>query len=330
MTSELIELFMIGERDIAVGTFGHPSAILTREHRRKSAAILKQNHLISRSQRLINGLQQLRREKPFHDFAAPQILHIHHLNLRQLNVLVTRCQPDEPIFPADGVVIALHRRRSCAQKRLRTILIGQDNGRTPRVIAWRRLLLFKARLVFFVDNHQAQPLKRQKHCAACTNHNVIGRGGKLFVPYLNPLGIAIFRMINAEALTKNSFQTVGDLHGQGDFGQEIKHLLSLLNRLLDEMDIQLRFAARCHTMQQRYVPRLKRFLDFVVGFLLRCVERMQRSRRRCRAVQSPHLLLIKGEKAAINQRFERGHAAMRHVQQLIARDGRDGRLRHGG
>ena len=137
-------------------------------------------------------------------------------------------------------------------------------------------------------------------------------------------------MINAETLTKNSLQTVGDLHGQGDFGQEIKHLLSLLNRLLDEVDIQLRLAARGYTMQQRYVPRLKRFLDFVVGFLLRHVERMQRSRRRCRAVQSPHLLLIKGEKAAINQRFERGHAAMRHVQQLIARDGRDGRLRHGG
>ena len=120
------------------------------------------------------------------------------------------------------------------------------------------------------------------------------------------------------------------MHGQGDFGQKIKHLLSLLNRLLDEVNIQLRFAARGYTMQQRYVFRLKRFLDFVVGFLLRRVERMQRSRRRCRAVQSPHLLLIKGKEAAINQRFERGHAAMRHVQQLIARDGRDGRLRHGG
>ena len=81
-------------------------------------------------------------------------------------------------------------------------------------------------------------------------------------------------MINAEALTKNSLQTIGDLHSQGNFGQKIKHLLTLLNGLLDEVNIQLRLAARGHTMQQRYVFRLKRFLYFVVGFLLRCVERM--------------------------------------------------------
>ena len=105
------------------------------------------------------------------------------------------------------------------------------------MIARRGLLLLKTRLMFLIYDNQSKLLKGQKDSTARPKHNIIGSIGKLFVPYFHTLGIAIFRMIDAQSISKDLLQPTRYLHSQGNFWQEIKHLLAPIECLLNEMNI---------------------------------------------------------------------------------------------
>ena len=92
------------------------------------------------------------------------------------------------------------------------------------MITWCGVLLFEAAFVLFIDDDQSQTLKRQEHGTSCAQYYLVRRGGKLLFPYLHTFGIAVSRMVNAQTLTEHPLQASGHLHGQCDFGQQVKHL----------------------------------------------------------------------------------------------------------
>ena len=69
-------------------------------------------------------------------------------------------------------------------------------------------------------------------------------------------------------LPKMFAQARGDLRSQGDFGQEVKHLLFLAQKVVDEVDVYFGFAAGCYAMQQCCVEAVERAVDGLQCFLL--------------------------------------------------------------
>ena len=103
------------------------------------------------------------------------------------------------------------------------------------MIARSRVLLFETCLVFFVYNYQTKSLERQKYSTPCTKDNFVWRIGKLLFPYFYTLFVVVSAMIDAKFVAKNTAQAIGNLHRQGYFGQQIQHLLVLLESFKNKM-----------------------------------------------------------------------------------------------
>ena len=91
---------------------------------------------------------------------------------------------------------------------------------------------------------------------------------KLFLPDLHAFCIRIFGVIDAQAVAKDTLQTTHDLYGQGDLGQEIKHLLFLFQCLTNQVDIDFGLSAGGNAVKERDVLLKERELNLVVGILL--------------------------------------------------------------
>ena len=144
--------------------------------------------------------------------------------------------------------------------------------------------------MFFVDNDKSEFLEGQEHSTSGSQDYIIRMRRKLLLPYLHALGIAILGVIDAQSVAKHLMKTFHDLHGEGDFRQEIKHLLMFLYRLSDEMDVDFGLSARSHAMKKHHVflHHLHQYL--VVGIFLRNGERLDHLKMRlARRIESAHL-----------------------------------------
>ena len=270
MAGKEIDTLMQGKRNITVLAFRHPSTHLTFYHRCKSSPVLEEDSLLSILQGFSYSRQEHRRINTRHHLAMAEVFHIHHLYLRQLDILVSGLQFYQSILTLLGIVIAFHRRRSRSQKHLcLRIHVGKHDGCTAGMIAWSRILLFERGLVLFIDDDKSQFLERQKDCTSCSQDHIIGMPGELFLPDFHALCITIFRMIDTEPVAKDFVQSLHNLNRQGDFGQQIEHLPVFLDGFSDEMDIDFRLSAGSYTMQEHYVflQHLHQYL--IVSILLR-------------------------------------------------------------
>ena len=89
-------------------------------------------------------------------------------------------------------------------------------------------------------------------------------------------------------------------------------------RLFDEMDVNLRLSARCHTMQKHHVlvHHLQEYL--VVGILLGFRKRFDEFEMRfSRRVQSAHLQFIGKEDASVDERLDSCSRASCLVHQFL-------------
>ena len=92
--------------------------------------------------------------------------------------------------------------------------------------------------------------------------------GKLFLPHLYPLGIGKLGMIDAQPAAKDPLQTLGYLGSQSNFRQQIKYLLALTDRLINEVNIDFGLAAGSDSVEQTDILHAERSTDFVEGPLL--------------------------------------------------------------
>ena len=75
-------------------------------------------------------------------------------------------------------------------------------------------------------------------------------------------------MVDAQPVAEDALQTLHHLYRQCYLGHEEEHLLLPLQRTLYQLDVYLRLAARCHTVQQRHPVLEHRHQDGVVSLLL--------------------------------------------------------------
>ena len=75
-------------------------------------------------------------------------------------------------------------------------------------------------------------------------------------------------MVYAQTVAEDTLQPLRYLHGEGDFGQQIEHLLAFVDGFCDEVDVDFCLAARCDSVQQRHVVVLERCVYAVVCLLL--------------------------------------------------------------
>ena len=212
---------------------------------------------------------------------------------------------------------------------------GGHNSYAPCMIPWCWLLLLVARLVLLVDDDEAEILEGQEDGRAGSQDDIVGMGRELLLPDLDALGIAVFGMIDAQAVAEDAMQSLHDLHRQRDLGQEIEHLSVLLYLALDEVNVDLGLSAGGDAMQEGDVAARaplaalgggkgrgeKREEHLVVGLLLCGAHLLDELRMRlAAAVEAAHLHLVGLEHAALDELVEHGQGGSAGVHQLLAGD----------
>jgi crossover junction endodeoxyribonuclease RuvC len=107
---------------------------------------------------------------------------------------------------------------------------------------------------------------------AGSEYDIIRIFGELLLPYLHPFSITILGMINAQAIAENTLKAFHNLHGEGYLGQQVKHLLMVLQRLLYQMNIDFSLSTRCNAMKQHHIMLHKLHENLIIAFLLSLIE----------------------------------------------------------
>ena len=119
-------------------------------------------------------------------------------------------------------------------------------------------------------------------------------------------------------------QSVHDLHREGDFGQEIEHLLVLLDSFLDQMNVDFRLAAGGYAMEQYHIVLHYLHQDAIISILLGCGERLDEFEvSLARGVEPANLKFVRGEDALVKQRLHDGCRAMALVHKFFLRHSLD-------
>jgi hypothetical protein len=150
--------------------------------------------------------------------------------------------PEKP-FSMNSIIIGFDTRCSRTQQCLCSEHRCQYDSCIARMITWSRILLFIGIFMFFIHDDQSQTPERQKNRRTYSKYYIIIVIGKLFTPYLYTFSIRKLGVINSQPVTKYPFQTFGDLCSQCYLRQQIQHLLSCLNCLLNKMNIDFSLSA---------------------------------------------------------------------------------------
>lgn len=137
-----------------------------------------------------------------------------------------------------------------------------------------RFLLFVTLFMFLIDNDQPEILEREEDAGAHTEDELVGSFGGLPFIDIKSLGVGKLGMIDSHAVAKEMVETLGDLGGEGYFGQEVEHLLAFSQVVVDEVDVNLSLSRRCDPVKKGDVLGKEGGLNFRKGFLLRRIERV--------------------------------------------------------
>ena len=113
---QLVQLAVVGQRDITVLTGGYPATLAALHDRSKTSAVLEQDGLFAPFQGFTHTSQQKRRERTNHHLAMLQVSGIHHLYLRQFNTLIALLQFHQSVFACHSVMVTLQGRRRRTQQ----------------------------------------------------------------------------------------------------------------------------------------------------------------------------------------------------------------------
>ena len=107
-----------------------------------------------------------------------------------------------------------------------------------------RFLLFVTLFMFLIDNDQPEILEREEDAGAHTEDELVGSFGGLPFIDIKSLDVGKLGMIDSHAVAKETVETLGDLGGEGYFGQEVEHLLAFSQVVVDEVNVNLSLSRR--------------------------------------------------------------------------------------
>jgi len=250
VASHAAAAFVQGQRHVAMRASRHPAADVALHLWGIATPVLEEDDLLAAIEGCLHGFQELRRERTTHEALAAQLTHIDDVDLGQLHTSEAFRERDEPVLTHPGVVVAFEGRGGGTQEGAGTGTRGHHDGDVTGVVTWCRILLFEVDFMLFIDDDKAETLERQEDGGAHADNDVIGVVGQLTQPYFGALAVAELAVIDAKAIAEDSTQAVGELAGEHDFGQEVKHLLALCYGLGDEMNVHLGLARRSYAVEK--------------------------------------------------------------------------------
>ena len=137
------------------------------------------------------------------------------------------------------------------------------------------------------------------------------------MPDFYPFSIRKLGMIDTQPTSEHSLQTFGDLSGQGYFRQQVQHLFSLFQRLLYQMNINLRLSTGSDPMKKTHILLPEILKDSRESLLLGSIQSIEFEGGNFRLVQSTDFLIIDLENTLIHQSIENGSARTRFFQQFF-------------
>ena len=161
---------MEGERDAAIRTVPRFAASAAQERSRESATVEKQNGLLVLLKPARDRRAQLFGENRGDFFLSPREPQIDDPHQRHLAIVHALRQIQQPIFPLNGVVITLERRRRGSEQDDALLHLRTHDRDVARMVT-RRFLLFVGRFVLLIDDDQPEILERRKDRAARTDHD---------------------------------------------------------------------------------------------------------------------------------------------------------------
>ena len=175
------------QRDTAIWAIARFAAIAAQQGCGESAAIQKQNRLLTFLETMGDGLRQFLRENGGFLFFASLLAQINHAHERHLFLVHTLRECNEPVLSDRRVMITLQRRRGAPENDNGLLNLCAHDCDVACVIP-RCLLLFVCRFVFFIDHDESQILQRGEHCAARADYDP-GASGMNFVPFIMALAL---------------------------------------------------------------------------------------------------------------------------------------------
>ena len=148
------------------------------------------------------------------------------------------------------------------------MLTCKHDGCRTCVVARCRFLLLVAGFVLLIDDDQTQIVEREKHGGADAEDQK-GLACREEMPiHLLALPVGELGVIDHHGVAEHTVQTLGDLCGERNFGQQVQHLLALRQHLANEVDVDFGLARRGDAVEEGDVGFSPRREDFIVGLLL--------------------------------------------------------------
>ena len=224
------------------------STVYTGGHSSAAAAVDEQNGLLSPAQIQLQFFQKLSADAG--RIALPQLTaHIGQNRGRQRRVLISLGQGQQMIFARLCSVIAFYRRSCGSHQQQTVILCCTVFCHFPGMIT-RIGLRFVSGFLFFVNNHAAKVVQWRKHCGSGANDHpcLAALDPAVLVIPLRCRQAAVHDCHLIPEIQAEFFQ---HLRGQRDFRHQQDGVFPLVQRVLDEANIHLGFAAAGNAVQQR-------------------------------------------------------------------------------
>ena len=122
----------------------------------------------------------------------------------------------------------------------------------------RRFLLFVGSLVFFIDHDESEIFERRENRAARADHDPRAAGMNL-VPFIVPLAfrqMAVQDRDHVRLRGEAALEALDGLRRERDFRDEHDRRLAARERGADRLQIDFRFAAAGHAVEQNRRMRL--------------------------------------------------------------------------
>ena len=133
---------------------------------------------------------------------------------------------DEAVFAGGGFIISLDGGGGGAEEGLAAVHGGKDDGDVAGVVARRGVGLLIGRVVFLVDDDEAEAREGEEEGRAGAD-DYEGFGGlEDAAPEVDAFVVGEAGVIDEEPGTEDTTQAVGELGGEGDFGDQVEHMVA--------------------------------------------------------------------------------------------------------
>ena len=244
MAHELARLFVVGQRNVAVGAGLDPSAVHAGEHRSVSAAVLKDQDLLAVDQGLGHRSIGFGGERPHLLVQGLSLEGADRQHFGEGDARVALGEVDPLVLALGGVVPGFDRRGGGAQHDRNFFLLRQPHGDVSGVVARSRFLLFVAGFVFFVDDDEAEAVPRQEDARPRGHDDARGGIGiKQVFPKGAPLAVGELVVPGHHPVgPQGPARALHHLRNQSDFGNHQQHVLAFLKGVGREVKVDLGLA----------------------------------------------------------------------------------------